>query len=92
MLYPVTKRAILEGLGAGTSVIVALSITTQEVGILLAVATAAIGVVVWLVRLEGRIDTLVQVNAVQHEVNGVRHDENSRRLDRIADAIGTPRK
>lgn len=82
MIDPLTKRAAVEGIGAVAGVVFAISITPEEISIAIAVITAALGVVVWLVRLEGRINTLVEVNELQH-------NENTRRLDRIAKAVGS---
>ncbi|MGE3175926.1 MAG: hypothetical protein AB7O32_00535 [Vicinamibacterales bacterium] len=54
-------RALVELVAyAGTSA-VALTMSTAEVGIAVTVVGGVIGVVVWLVRLEGRINTQAEI-------------------------------
>jgi len=83
MIEPVTKLSLLRivseaGVVFGASVF-ALTMTTEEVGIGLTVVLAAIGIVVWLVRLEGRINTHGEILA-----------RLDRRMERLADHMGVP--
>lgn len=77
MITPLFKRALAEGAGAAGGIVFAVTITTEEVALIFSVAVAAVGVIVWLVRLEGRINTLT---AVVERVDD--------RTEKIADRMG----
>lgn len=71
-------RAVTEGLGAMSISVLAFTFTTEDIGVGITLATLVVGVVVWLVRLEGRL-------ATQSELL----EKIDRRIDRIADHIGS---
>lgn len=78
---PLLKTAVFEGL-AGLSVLgLTFTIGTAELTLILSAITVLVGMVVWLVRLEGRINMLVQ----QAEQQQKTLDKMDTRLDKIAE-------
>lgn len=77
-------RAILE-VGAGTIISVTTwALTTEMIGLFVTVLLAALGGVVWLIRLEGQVqlhrrEAQLEREALKAELDGVKE-----RLDRIA--------
>lgn len=71
-------RTLSEGAGALGISVVAFTFTTEDIGVGITLATLVLGVVVWLVRLEGRLGTQTELLA-----------KIDRRIDRIADHIGS---
>lgn len=49
-------RAAIEALGAAGISVIALTIDSSELAIVISAVSALIGIVVWLVRLEGRVN------------------------------------
>lgn len=96
MLEPVTKlsgaaKAIVEvGAYLGVSVYAA-SVTTAEVSIGITVVGGVVGVVVWLVRLEGRINTQGELLGRMEQTVQQQHavlDNVANQVARIAGRLG----
>lgn len=74
-------KVFMELLGAGSLTAISLIIGTPEISLFVMVTLAVLGGLVWAVRLEGRVNAVV--NAQQEMKTDL-----SRRLDRIADHLG----
>jgi hypothetical protein len=71
-------RVISEGAAFAGISMLAFTITTQEVAIGVSICLAIVGAIVWLVRLEGRINTQTALLI-----------EMGHRLDRISNRLGS---
>lgn len=83
---PVPVRALLEA-GAGTGVsLVTLVLTDQMTALIVTVLLAAIGGIVWLVRLEGQIKAQAQLLGFQQKLIEAQ-DERLATLDSKLDRL-----
>lgn len=77
-------KPVLEGLTGATMVGLTFTLGTEELALALAALTSLLGVAVWLVRLEGRVNLVVQDN--KHKLEYLKSMDE--RIAKIADRLG----